>query len=719
MGKTSNDVTNDSSKMAKSGVRAAKKAGKGISRGASKALDSLLGAASKTILMPFIIFLILILVVCAVILPTMTVDDKSENNGLPNIYSDSSSTVNSTRNDYLTKLSVINELNLNTIDKLNKSFSEKYCKKLCKNKGWDYDKTYESLKSAKEKLASSTIDPVLMYSIVCLLSTESYSYFTYYNDFIESNIENLISMETEEIKTDAIVPVTYHKATLYATLYDEDGNEVEVYRIKEVKYKNTKKEKKVDTFVPATYPLYTNAKGTKEFNEEIDLYVKAGKKKIKAERSKVTYGSFTVKVSTLEEFLNLYGVSLNSPYDDKDNGLVKFDYTYDSMTNAEFLSHCIDTIVYETGITGYSPDKLVSITESSVSTIVNELSPDRAAGGSLLVTGNFTGGRELVCYSQSTSSALWGLSDGSGCGITSIAMCLASFGVTYNGHRINPHDVDVENGGTYIYWSVVNDLLKKDGFTDFVEFKINVSDFSYEDCVKWIQDGGLVIAYFKRSDGATYTSGQSIPVVQHYIVLAGVNEDGTISCMDPNCARGADANLNVKDENCDNDGGSFGNKHNLKITKETFEKNRQIGTFRLKMEIVTEHSLSWPTKNIKITSKYGKRDLPVSGASTDHKGIDLAASTGDDIMAAAEGYVATAEYSNGGGNYIVINHGGGVSTVYMHNSKLLVKVGDKVARGQVIAKAGSTGVSTGPHCHFAVKVNGAYVNPEDYLIENK
>ena len=84
-------------------------------------------------------------------------------------------------------------------------------------------------------------------------------------------------------------------------------------------------------------------------------------------------------------------------------------------------------------------------------------------------------------------------------------------------------------------------------------------------------------------------------------------------------------------------------------------------------------------------------------------------------MAAAGGTVSIATYSYSAGNYVVINHGNGLSTVYMHCSQLLVSAGDTVKAGQTIAKVGSTGYSTGSHLHFAVRKNGSYVNPSGYV----
>lgn len=117
----------------------------------------------------------------------------------------------------------------------------------------------------------------------------------------------------------------------------------------------------------------------------------------------------------------------------------------------------------------------------------------------------------------------------------------------------------------------------------------------------------------------------------------------------------------------------------------------------------------------RITSYFGSREAPTEGASTNHKAVDIGASTGTDIIAAADGQVSIATYSASAGNYIMLNHGGGVTTVYMHCSKLLVSAGESVKKGQVIAKVGSTGYSTGPHLHFGVRVNGTYVDPLQYV----
>ncbi len=122
-------------------------------------------------------------------------------------------------------------------------------------------------------------------------------------------------------------------------------------------------------------------------------------------------------------------------------------------------------------------------------------------------------------------------------------------------------------------------------------------------------------------------------------------------------------------------------------------------------------TMAWPVPGwSRITSKFGWRTL--YGKKNFHTGTDIDCDTGTPIVAANSGTVLRSEYNTRGyGYYVVIDHGGGIVTVYAHNSKLLVKKGDKVERGQVISLGGSTGNSTGSHCHFEVRVNGKYKDP--------
>ncbi len=126
--------------------------------------------------------------------------------------------------------------------------------------------------------------------------------------------------------------------------------------------------------------------------------------------------------------------------------------------------------------------------------------------------------------------------------------------------------------------------------------------------------------------------------------------------------------------------------------------------------------MQWPVSGRYDTSDvYRNRINPVTGRRELHTGVDIPCATGTNIVAADSGTVILSRRNGGYGNTVIIDHGGGYSTLYGHNSKLVVSVGQSVKKGQVIAKAGSTGISTGPHCHFEVRINGSPVNPKSYL----
>lgn len=124
----------------------------------------------------------------------------------------------------------------------------------------------------------------------------------------------------------------------------------------------------------------------------------------------------------------------------------------------------------------------------------------------------------------------------------------------------------------------------------------------------------------------------------------------------------------------------------------------------------------WPSADSRyITSLFGTRLHPIYHTYKTHNGIDIGASYGTSILAADGGTVTTSTYSSSYGNYIIINHGNGTSTLYAHMSSRLVSEGQSVSQGQVIGLVGSTGVSTGPHLHFEVYVGGSRVNPLNYF----
>ncbi len=127
-------------------------------------------------------------------------------------------------------------------------------------------------------------------------------------------------------------------------------------------------------------------------------------------------------------------------------------------------------------------------------------------------------------------------------------------------------------------------------------------------------------------------------------------------------------------------------------------------------------TFTWPCPSSHyISSPFGNRLHPILKKYKMHTGVDIAAATGKNIVAAATGKVITSKYLTGYGYTIMIDHGGGIVTLYGHCSKLIAKQGDIVKRGDTIAKVGSTGDSTGPHLHFEVRVNGDYVDPMSYF----
>ena len=126
---------------------------------------------------------------------------------------------------------------------------------------------------------------------------------------------------------------------------------------------------------------------------------------------------------------------------------------------------------------------------------------------------------------------------------------------------------------------------------------------------------------------------------------------------------------------------------------------------------------AWPTPGYtRITSKYGMRTHPITGVYKLHTGVDIGAPMGASFVAANDGVVVKAGYNGAYGNMVIIDHGGGIQTLYAHGSEIMVNVGDVVKKGEtVVLKVGSTGYSTGAHAHFEVRINGKTVDPLPYI----
>ena len=153
------------------------------------------------------------------------------------------------------------------------------------------------------------------------------------------------------------------------------------------------------------------------------------------------------------------------------------------------------------------------------------------------------------------------------------------------------------------------------------------------------------------------------------------------------------------------------NRIEAEITKKSEEMARQL------MMTATKGGYIWPeTVSRRITSPQGSRNTGIKGASTNHKGVDIGGvGTTTSVLATKAGVVQTSAYSSSYGNYVVIYHGPGNTTLYAHMSSRSVKEGDHVSQGQVIGITGSTGISSGPHLHYEITEGGVRVNPLDYL----
>lgn len=146
----------------------------------------------------------------------------------------------------------------------------------------------------------------------------------------------------------------------------------------------------------------------------------------------------------------------------------------------------------------------------------------------------------------------------------------------------------------------------------------------------------------------------------------------------------------------------------IKESNDIAKKIKELST----RKTYTGGTMVWPLpSNHNAGSKFGMRPHPILKKKKMHTGIDIGGKTGASIVAANKGTVIIAGYTSGYGNRVVIDHGGGITTLYAHCSKILVKVGQEVNAGQTIAKVGSTGLSTGPHLHFEVRVKGDPVDP--------
>ena len=152
------------------------------------------------------------------------------------------------------------------------------------------------------------------------------------------------------------------------------------------------------------------------------------------------------------------------------------------------------------------------------------------------------------------------------------------------------------------------------------------------------------------------------------------------------------------------------------LERAILEEKKRLLAENKKAIVYDGGEFKWPAPSYtRISDDYGNRTHPILGTQQFHNGVDMAAPNGSPILAAYDGEVIAASYSPTMGNYIMIDHGDSLITIYMHASSVSVSPGTMVARGEQIGCVGSTGRSTGPHLHFSVRLNGSYVSPWNYL----
>lgn len=153
--------------------------------------------------------------------------------------------------------------------------------------------------------------------------------------------------------------------------------------------------------------------------------------------------------------------------------------------------------------------------------------------------------------------------------------------------------------------------------------------------------------------------------------------------------------------------------------KNSVETVKEINDYlRRQRDLYMATPKGWPVIG-RITSTYGGRENPIHGGNDFHSGIDIAVPTGSPVKATADGVVSFSGWNGGSGYLVVIEHGFDFSTYYAHNKDNKVRVGQEVKRGEIIAYAGSTGNSTGPHSHYEIWRNGRHINPKPYIEEKE
>lgn len=263
----------------------------------------------------------------------------------------------------------------------------------------------------------------------------------------------------------------------------------------------------------------------------------------------------------------------------------------------------------------------------------------------------------------------------------------------------------MEEAGTTSYWSV---LFKADSFSDLLS---RLSDV--QEVVNYDQSLLDDLRYLRTQIQAKQEEQERLIAESEAAKLQLQEEKANLDRQYAEAQKVVDEiTANVKEYEAElAEINAERNRIEAEITKKSEEMARQLA---LK---ATKGGYIWPeTVSVRITSGMGARNTGIKGASTNHKGVDIGGvGTSTSVLATKAGVVQTSAYSSSYGNYVVIYHGPGNTTLYAHMSSRSVKEGDTVTQGQVIGITGSTGISSGPHLHYEITEGGARINPLNYL----
>jgi len=260
----------------------------------------------------------------------------------------------------------------------------------------------------------------------------------------------------------------------------------------------------------------------------------------------------------------------------------------------------------------------------------------------------------------------------------------------------------MEESGTASYWGV---LLKAESFSDLLCSLDVINE---------------IIKFDRELMARLKAEREAIEVAKAELEESKLDQEATKAELERQIqelqSRYEEQNLYIKELEAAEEEGTEEYEAMLKEMERVNKEVNKMAAELAKQSKYVGGEYLWPTPGYyTITSPYGRRYHPILKKYSTHTGVDIGAPSGAKVLAANAGTVIIAGWNTAYGNYIVINHGGGQTTLYGHMSKLLVKKGDTVKRGDNIGLVGSTGWSTGPHLHFEISINGETKNPMNYF----